>query len=318
MKKKSLLTILLVVIVAAIAWFGWSSTHSTSATKLTTVTIGYQKADPVDISRARGELAKKMKAKGYKVVFKEFQDGTALTTALKSGDIDYARVGDVPPVTAQANGLDFVYVAAGSDKVQGSGIEVKKTSGITSLADLKGKTIAYTKGTSSQYMLIQALEKAGLSTSDVKMVSMDQATAAVAFAKGTVDAWASWDPYTATAEVNNDATLLVDDTGLAKNRDFLISTKTYASKNKDVSKLLTKYLSQDMTWANNHKTQLTTMLMKMLKLKKSIVKKMVDRRTYSFGSVSDSILKEQQAIADVFYQQKIVTKKVDITDATAK
>lgn len=58
--------------------------------------------------------------------------------------------------------------------------------------------------------------------------------------------------------------------------------------------------------------------MKMLKLKKSIVKKMVDRRTYSFGSVSDSILKEQQAIADVFYQQKIVTKKVDITDATAK
>ncbi len=100
-----------------------------------------------------------MKAKGYKVVFKEFQDGTALTTALKSGDIDYARVGDVPPVTAQANGLDFVYVAAGSDKVQGSGIEVKKTSGITSLADLKGKTIAYTKGTSSQYMLIQALKK---------------------------------------------------------------------------------------------------------------------------------------------------------------
>jgi sulfonate transport system substrate-binding protein len=54
---------------------------------------------------------------------------------------------------------------------------------------------------------------------------MDQATAAVAFAKGTVDAWASWDPYTATAEVNNDATLLVDDTGLAKNRDFLISTE---------------------------------------------------------------------------------------------
>lgn len=318
MKKKSLLTILLVVIVAAIAWFGWSSTHSTSATKLTTVTIGYQKADPVDISRARGELAKKMKAKGYKVVFKEFQDGTALTTALKSGDIDYARVGDVPPVTAQANGLDFVYVAAGSDKVQGSGIEVKKTSGITSLADLKGKTIAYTKGTSSQYMLIQALKKAGLSTSDVKMVSMDQATAAVAFAKGTVDSWASWDPYTATAEVNNDATLLVDETGLAKNRDFLISTKTYASKNKDVSKLLTKYLSQDMTWANNHKTQLTTMLMKMLKLKKSIVKKMVDRRTYSFGSVSDSILKEQQAIADVFYQQKIVTKKIDVTDATVK
>ncbi|WP_407894528.1 aliphatic sulfonate ABC transporter substrate-binding protein [Lacticaseibacillus sp. N501-2] len=318
MKKKSLLTILLVVIVAAIAWFDWSATHDTAGTKLTTVTIGYQKADPVDIARARGQLSKKMQAKGYKVVFKEFQDGTALTTALKSGDIDYARVGDVPPVTAQANGLDFVYIAAGSDKVQGSGIEVKKNAGIESLADLKGKTIAYTKGTSSQYMLIQALKKAGLTESDVKMVSMDQATAAVAFAKGTIDAWASWDPYTATAEVNNDATLLVDDAGLAKNRDFLISTQTYATKNKTVSKLLTQYLSDDMTWANTHKAQLTTMMMKMLKLKKSIVQKMVDRRTYSFGKFSDSILAEQQSIADVFYQQGVVTKKVDVTDAVVK
>lgn len=110
----------------------------------------------------------------------------------------------------------------------------------------------------------------------------------------------------------------MDDAGLAKNRDFLISTQTYAAKNKTVSNLLTQYLSADMTWANNHKAQLTTMMMKMLKLKKSIVQKMVDRRTYSFGKVSDSILAEQQSIADVFYQQGVVTKKVDVTDAVVK
>ncbi|WP_461215188.1 aliphatic sulfonate ABC transporter substrate-binding protein [Lacticaseibacillus sp. GG6-2] len=316
-KKKGLLTVLLIVIIAAVAWFGYSATHETSADqKLTTVTIGYQKADPVDISRARGELAKKMKQKGYKVVFKEFQDGTALSTALKSGDIDYARLGDVPPVTTQANGMGFVYIAAGSDKVKGSGIEVKKNSNINSVADLKGKTIAYTKGTSSQFMVIQALKKAGLTTADVKLVSMDQSAAAVAFSKGTVDAWATWDPYTSTAEVNANAKLLVDDTGLAKNRDFVISTKAYATAHKNVSKLLVQYLADDMDWANTHKAQLTTMLTKMLKLKKRIAAKMVDRRDYSMGNVTASILKEQQTIADVFYEQGLIAKKIDVTDAT--
>ncbi|MCI1986534.1 MAG: aliphatic sulfonate ABC transporter substrate-binding protein [Lactobacillus sp.] len=318
MKKKGLLITLLVIIIAAVAWFGYSQSHDSSTQKLTTVTIGYQKADPVDISRARGELAKKMKKKGYKVVFKEFQDGTALATALKSGDIDYARLGDVPPVTSQANGMGFVYIAAGSDKVKGSGIEVKKDSGINSVAALKGKTIAYTKGTSAQFMVIQALKKAGLTTKDVKLVSMDQSAAAVAFSKGTVDAWATWDPYTSTAEVNANAKLLVDDTGLAKNRDFVISSKKYATSHKAVSKLLVQYLSEDMDWANTHKTQLTTMLTKMLKLKKSIVKRMVARREYSMGQVTASILKEQQTIADVFYAQGLISKKIDVTDATIK
>lgn len=317
--KKKLLTLLLVAIIAIAAWFGYTTTHETSAGKhLTTVTIGYQKADPVAIAKARGELAKKMQQKGYKVVFKEFQDGTALTTALQSGDIDYARIGDVPPVTAQANGLGFVYIAAGSDKVNGSGIEVKKNSKITSIADLKGKTIAYTKGTSAQFMVIQALKKAGLTTDDVKLVNMDQSAAAVAFAKGTVDAWATWDPYTSTAEVNADATLLVNGTGLAKNRDFVVATKQYAATHKTVSKYLTKYLAEDMTWANTHKPQLITMLTKMLKLKRSIITKMVNRREYSMGAVTTGILKEQQTIADVFYDQGVITKQIDVTDATVK
>lgn len=318
MKKRNVLIVLLVAIVAFVAWFGYSSTHETKDTKLTTVTIGYQKADSVDIARNRGVFAKKMKAKGYKVVFKEFQDGTALTTALKSGDIDYARVGDVPPVSAQANGLDFVYVGAGSDKVKGSGLEVKKNGDIQSLSDLKGKTIAYTKGTSSQYFVLRLLKKAGLTTSDVKLVSMDQSSAAVAFSKGTIDAWATWDPYTSTAEVNADAKLLVNDTGLAKNREFIVSTAKYASANKTVSKYLIKYLGQDMKWANTHKAKLVTMLQKSLGLKKSILEKMVARRYYAMGTMTASILKEQQSIADVFYEEGVISKQLDVSDELVK
>ncbi|ETW68977.1 hypothetical protein N577_003495 [Lacticaseibacillus rhamnosus 2166] len=78
MKRKLRLVLLLVGLVAwlSVAVYGYTQT-TTASSNLETVTIGYQKADPVDIARQRGELAKKLKAKGYQVEFKEFSDGAA-------------------------------------------------------------------------------------------------------------------------------------------------------------------------------------------------------------------------------------------------
>ncbi|MFT8963375.1 MAG: aliphatic sulfonate ABC transporter substrate-binding protein [Lacticaseibacillus paracasei] len=315
MKHKKHLWFLVIGLIMwlSVAVYGYTQT-TTAASDLETVTIGYQKADPVDIARQHGELIKKMKAKGYQVVFKEFSDGAALMTALKSGAIDYARVGDTPPVTAKAAGTDIALIAAGATKEYGSGILVGKNSQITNLKQLKGKTIAYQKGTAAQYLIIQALKKAGLSTNDVKLVNMDQSSASVAFAKGSVDAWVTWDPYTATAQVNQGAKLLTNGTGLAKNRDFLISTQNYAKTHTALSKLLTTYINDDMTWANNHHTQLIAMLSKTLKLSDAVIQKMVERRTYAMALVKadSSIVDEENQIANTFYQEGIVTEKVDM------
>ena len=315
MKHKKHLWFLVIGLIMwlSVAVYGYTQT-TPAASDLQTATLAYQTADPVDIARQHGELIKKMKAKGYQVVFKEFSDGAALMTALKSGAIDYARVGDTPPVTAKAAGTDIALIAAGATKEYGSGILVGKNSQITNLKQLKGKTIAYQKGTAAQYLIIQALKKAGLSTNDVKLVNMDQSSASVAFAKGSVDAWVTWDPYTATAQVNQGAKLLTNGTGLAKNRDFLISTQNYAKTHTALSKLLTTYINDDMTWANNHHTQLIAMLSKTLKLSDAVIQKMVERRTYAMALVKadSSIVDEENQIANTFYQEGVVTEKVDM------
>ncbi|MGO2945909.1 MAG: sulfonate ABC transporter substrate-binding protein, partial [Lacticaseibacillus paracasei] len=79
MKHKKHLWFLVIGLIMwlSVAVYGYTQT-TTAASDLETVTIGYQKADPVDIARQHGELIKKMKAKGYQVVFKEFSDGAAL------------------------------------------------------------------------------------------------------------------------------------------------------------------------------------------------------------------------------------------------
>lgn len=299
--------------VIGFAFWGWTLTRSDGKSgTLETITIGYQAGDPVDVARIHGEFKKNMKAVGYKVVFKEFQNGAAEMEAMSSGTIDYARVGDTPPVSAIAQGHTITLVAAGSSKANGSGIVVGKKSGITNIKQLKGKTIAYTSNTSSQYMVLKAIKQAGLSTNDVKLKDMAQSAASVAFAKGKIAAWTNWDPYTAQAEVNYGANMIVNGAKLdVNNRDYLISS-SYAQEHTDVNKLVVKYLGEEMDWANGHKSKLITLMVKALKLKRTIVAKMVNRRSYAMGAVTTAEIKEEQAIANLFYEQGVTKKQITI------
>lgn len=305
---------LLIIVWGVIAYLGWRQTTD-AGQSLKTITIGYQAGDEFDISKTRGKFVKQMKAKGYDVKFKEFQNGSAEMQALANGSIDYARIGDTPGITALASGTKLTYVAAGASKANGSGILVKKNSGINSLSDLKGKTIAYTKGTSSEYMVRKALQKAGLSADDVTLKSLDQSAAAVAFAKGKVDAWANWDPATSQAEVTENAKLLVNGAKLGvNNRSFIVSPTSFAQKNKAVTKLIIKYSNEDMQWANQNKAKLVTMMQKKLKLKKKVVEKMVNRRSYSMTKMNSTAVNELQDIANLFYKNGVIKQKVQVKD----
>jgi len=314
---KKLLISLVLVFWAVIAIYGFKQTDAGAASNsdLQTVTIGYQKGDPFDIAKERGEFVKKMQAKGYKVVFKEFQDGNSLMQAMKAGSVDYARTGDTPPVSALSSGTKLTYIAASSSKAKGSGILVKKSSSISSLKDLKGKKVAYTKGTSSQYMLAAALKKAGLKTTDITWVNMDQSSASVAFSKGKVDAWATWDPYISQAELTQNAKLLTNGVGITNNRDYILAMQSYAKSNTEVSKYLVKYLEEDMQWANNNHSELITMMSKSLKVSKSVVKKMIERRTYSVSAMNSSYAAEEQKIADLFYSESLIENQVTVNDS---
>ncbi len=316
--RKIFILVLFLALIIGGVWYGGSQLFTSSSGKLKTVTIGYQAADEVDVSRLRGQLVKKMKKQGYKITFKEFQNGSPEMQALASGKIDYARVGDTPPVSALASGTKLTYIAEGGTKASGSGVLVKKGSGINSVADLKGKTIAYTVGTSSQYMVLKTLKLAGLKTSDVKLENMDSAAAAVAFAKGKVDAWAIWDPYVAKAELTENAKLLVNGKeNKAFNRSYIVSPTSYAKKNTKVSKLLIKYMEEDMKWANKNTPTLTKKMAKELKMSKSVIKKALDRRTFKISTLNSEAIKEEQDISNQFYEYKWIKTKVQIKNHVA-
>jgi sulfonate transport system substrate-binding protein len=161
------------------------------------VRIGYQKYGKLVLLKGRGTLEEKLKPLGYSVVWTEFPSGPPLLEALNVGSVDFGIAGETPPIFAQAAGAPLVYLAYDPPAPKGEAILVPKDSPLKSVADLKGKKVALNKGSNVHYLLVRALEQAGLKYTDIQTVFLAPADALAAFARGSVDAWVIWDPYEA-------------------------------------------------------------------------------------------------------------------------
>ncbi|RFU62174.1 sulfonate ABC transporter substrate-binding protein [Peribacillus glennii] len=279
-----------------------------------TIKIGYQKNGPLVILKSLGSLEKHLKPKGYEVEWKEFTAGPALLEALNVGSIDFGRTGDSPPIFAQAADAPFVYVAAGKTKVEGSGILVPEDSGIKSLEDLRGKKIGFAKGSSSHYLLVKALKKAGISYKDIKPSFLQPGDARVAFEKGNIDAWVVWDPFTADTQINSKARMLVNGEGLTTDRDFFLANIEFERNHSEAVDIIVDEIEKSSDWANENHEELVAMLSPLLKIDERSLLMSAERRIYGVEPLTEEIVKEQQEIADTYFEMKIIPKKINVQD----
>ena len=169
------------------------------AAEAKTIRIGYQKAGIFTVVKQRQTLEAAFKPQGIAIQWVEFAFGPPILEGINTGNLDFGFTGDTPPLFAQAATPNLVYVAT-LPAHYAEGIVVQDTSPIKSLADLKGKKVGFGKASSAHATLLYALEKAGLSYSDIEPVYLAPADALAAFSRGSIDAWSIWDPYLATAQ----------------------------------------------------------------------------------------------------------------------
>lgn len=121
--------------------------------------------------------------------------------------IDIGSTAGVASFVARANGAAIKTIGVFSQP-EWAAIVVPAGSTITSVDQLAGKKIAATKGTDPYFFLLQALNEAGLSESDVEIINLQHSDGQAALARGDVDAWAGLDPIMATTEVKDGAQLI--------------------------------------------------------------------------------------------------------------
>ena len=155
--------------------------------------IGYQRNGILVVAKQQGVIEERLKRFGHTVRWVEFSFGPPLLEALSLDGIDFGQTGDAPPIFAQAAGGNLVYAATQEAGNSGLGILLPKGSQIGALAELKGKRVAFAKGSSAHNFTVAALEKAGLTYADIEPVTLAPADAAAAFARGSIDAWTIWE-----------------------------------------------------------------------------------------------------------------------------
>lgn len=276
--------------------------------------IGHQKGW-LSLLKARGTLEKRLAPLGISVTWTEFNAGPVQLEALNVGSIDFGDVGEAPPIFAQAAGAPLVYAGATVPRPGVEAVVVPKDSPIRSVADLKGKRVAYNKGSNVQYFLVKLLEKHGLKYGDVQSVFLAPPDARAAFEKGAVDAWVIWDPFLAAAQKTLDARLLADAKGVVNNRAYYFTSRDFATRHVDVLRIAIEEINTIEQWISKNKPAAAVELSNVLGLDKSITELFLNRVAYGAAPVTREILAEQQSIADTFFDLKLIPRKLNLLHA---
>jgi sulfonate transport system substrate-binding protein len=185
----------------------------------TTLRVGDQKGN----ARAVLEAANALVGVSYKIQWVEFPAAAPLLEAAKAGAIDAGTVGDAPFTFAVAASTPVKAIEAARSDQQGLAIVVRGDSPTHSFKDLVGKKIATGRGSIGHQLVLALLEANGLRPSDIQLVFLPPADASVALATGSIDAWSTWDPYVAQAEVTQRARTVANGLGLTPGLSFFFA-----------------------------------------------------------------------------------------------
>jgi sulfonate transport system substrate-binding protein len=283
-----------------------------------TIRVGFQKYGNLILLKGKGGLEKKLAPLGFKVEWKEFPSGPPLLEALNVGSIDFGHAGEAPPIFGQAAGAPFLYVAHEPPAPKGEAILVPKDSPIKSVADLKGKKVALNKGSNVHYLLVKALEKAGVKYSEIEPAFLAPADARAAFERGSVDAWVIWDPFQAAAEVAIGARTLADATGLASNHQFYLAGQKFADANPQVIDAVIAAIAEIDEWAKGKEKAVAEELSASIGIPAPVLEIALKRQTYGIKPLDDSVVAEQQRIADTFHALGLLPKSIVVSTIVRK
>lgn len=282
------------------------------------IRIGHQPHGALLYLKNQATLEKRLASMGFSVEWTEFSAGRQILEAMGEGKIDLGYAGVIPPIFAQANGVDFVYIANDSSTPESMGILVPKDSPIRTLADLKGKKITATKASAGQYLLIQALSKGGLTLKDIEFVDLLPPQGKAAFKQGKVDVWAGWNPFLAELQENTGVRLLTNTDGLMNDRNFYVATRSFANDRAEIIKIVIEEAHNIGSWITNYPEQAAQLLTTSMGMKPATALIVTKSRRYDAIPIQDRAIEEQQRIAETFFRLGLLKKRIWVEDAVWK
>ncbi|AIR91073.1 sulfonate ABC transporter substrate-binding protein [Pseudomonas cremoricolorata] len=286
-----------------------------SAAERLTLRIGDQKGN----MRAQLEAADALRDLPYDIHWAEFPAAAPLAEALNAGAIDAGIIGDAPLLFVQASGAPVKAIAVDKSDPYGTALLVRPDAPLHSAADLKGKRIATGRGSIGHHLALKALDQVGLSEKDVELRFLGPVDAKIALANGSVDAWSTWEPYTALGELTGQARVLVNGRGLSSGNSFLAATNK-SLEQPDKRAALQDYLNRlagAQAWANQHLDSYSKTLAAIIGFPEKAARLQFERRKLRWQVIDAQTVAAQQDTADFYHAHGLIGTRLDVAPTFA-
>jgi sulfonate transport system substrate-binding protein len=257
------------------------------AAEVSEIRIDWATYNPVSlVLKKEGLLEKEFAKDGISVRWVQSAGSNKALEFLNAGSIDFGSTAGAAALIAKVNGnpIKSIYVYS---RPEWTALVTRKDSKINSVADLKGKSVAVTRGTDPHVFLVRALADAGLKEGDVKFVLLQHADGRLALTRGDVDAWAGLDPIMAAAEVDDGARLFYRK---AENNSWgvLNTTETFAKEHPDIVRRVLSVYEAARKQAIADPQLLKATLIEVTKLPDAVITKQLERTDLSASRIGDA------------------------------
>ncbi|MCP1478605.1 sulfonate transport system substrate-binding protein [Pseudomonas chlororaphis] len=229
---------------------------------------------------------------------------------LNSGGVDFASSASLAAVLSRANGspIKSVYVYS---RAEWTALVVRKDSPYQTIADLKGKKIAATKGTDPYLFTLRSLQQAGLKKDDVELVHLQHPDGRTALEKGDVDAWAGLDPHMAASEVQAGSRLLYRNSAF-NSYGVLSVTEQYAKEHPQTIASVIAAYEQAREWSVKHPDELAKLLADESGLPLEVARLQLSRTDLGNPRLSAEDVLASKAAAPILVSEELVRRGVNV------
>ena len=274
--------------------------------------VGDQKGGTQSVMKAAGAL----EDLPYRIEWSQFAAAAPLLEALNADAVDLAFAGDAPTTFALAAGLRGRIVGATRGSGASTAIVVPKASPISSVADLKGRSIATNRGSIGHALVLAVAEAEKWTPSDYKFVNLLPSEAKSALSSGAVDAWCSWGVYIAQARLADEARVIVDGSnGLLTGLSYLVATDQAIAARRLQMLDFSRRLVSARRWAATHRDDYARVLAAEIGVSQPVARLTFDTEVPLPVSIDEQVIADQQRTADRYLRAGVIRARMDASSA---
>ncbi len=262
--------------------------------------------------RALLEAADALQGLAYDIQWSEFPAAAPLAEALNANAVDSGPIGDAPLIFALAAGTKVKAIGANRSDAYGTAVLVRPDSPLKSAADLKGRSVATNRGSIGHFVTLKAITAAGLKPEDVNLRFLAPADAKLALTQGSVDAWATWEPYTALAETSGHARVLASGRGLLPGLSYLAATDAAIAAKRPVLQDFLQRVVRAQAWSYRNVDAFSATLARIIGIPPEAAKLQFERRQQKWVPIDAAVIADQQRTADFYREVGLIRQPLQV------